>query len=518
MAGTTDDVVIGVDAGTQSIRAMAFDLSGRLVAETKARQNMRVDRPGWAEQQPEQWWAGLCACLRQLAREVDASRIAALSIAYQRETFVLLDAKANPLRPAILWLDQRAISEALKLENLLGSERFHQITGKQLDTTPSSVKLLWILDNEPGLLKDTWKLADVGAYLHYRLTGELVSPVAGADSLACMDLERRTWSSEILGLLDLSEDQVPEIAESGCEIGAVSQEAAQETRLKAGTPVIAGGGDGQVFAIGCRSLDATTLAANLGTAVTFGVHSTSYLISPYFRTMAGCLPGTFLCESVLRSGSQTVSWFVNAFAGQEVEVGRLAAVSPEQLLESEAKQVRPGCDGLMTVPYWRGAMMPYRDPRARGITLGWSDYHTRAHFFRSILEGIAFEMRLVESGLAQRVSKRPDVIHAGGGGATSRLWCSIISDVLDRDVVISATQENTALGAAMLAACGAGYYESLEQASTAMFREGELFHADPANRQIYDRLFNEVYKKVYPQIRSLSRALGDFALLSQTQA
>lgn len=511
---TTGSVVVSVDAGTQSIRALAFDLSGNLVAGTKARQSIRVHRPGWAEQEPQEWWTGLCVCLRQLVREIDASRITALSVAYQRETFVLLDADANPLRPAILWLDQRAIREVSKLDAILGSERFHQITGKQLDTTPSSVKLLWIHDHEPSLLANTWKLVDVGAYLHYRLTSELVSPIAGADSLACMDLETKTWSNELLEHLDLSEKQMPELTECGCEIGAVTPEAAQETGLKAGTPVIAGGGDGQVFAIGCRSLDTTTLAANLGTAVTFGAHSTSYMISPYFRTMAGCQAGTFLCESVLRSGSQTVSWFVSSLASQEVEVSHLAAMSPEQLLEQEARQVRPGCSGLVTVPYWRGVMMPNRHPDARGITLGWSDYHTRAHFFRSILEGIAFEMRLVESGLAKCLSKQSGAIHAGGGGAASQLWCAIISDVLDRDVVTSTTLENTALGAAMLAAWGVGHYQSLEQASAEMFRQDDLYHVNPHNKLIYDRLFNEVYKEVYSRISDLSRALGDFALQS----
>ena len=509
---TTGDVIVSVDAGTQSTRGIAFDLTGNLIAESKANHPINMYELGWAEQNPLQWWSALCACLKQLLQVVPSSNVAALSIAYQRETFVLLDSKAKPLRPAILWLDQRALKEVEKLENLLGAEKFHRITGKQLDTTPSSVKLLWIRDHEPDLLRRTWKIADVGSFLHHKLTGEIASPVAGADALACMDLEKKVWSSDILDLLGISDKAMPELVECGCEVGVVTDEAARQTGLKPGTRVIAGGGDGQVFAVGCRALDSSTLATNLGTAVTFGVHSRSYLTSAYFRTMAGCLPGTFLCESVLRSGSQTISWFVNSLAQQEAEVARLAAVSPEKLLEQEAERVRPGCDGLITVPHWRGVMMPYRDPGARGITIGWSDYHTRGHFFRSILEGIAFEIRLVESGLAEAVAKRPDVIHVGGGGAASRLWCNIISNVLGRDVVTSATHENTALGAAMLAAWGAGYYESLEEASTAMFRSNEVFRPDQMSKLAYDSLFNNVYEELYRRVGDLSKILGSFAL------
>jgi len=247
-----NECIIAVDAGTQSIRAVLFDISGNEIHMAKRAVTTVSPRNGWLEQDPGEWWLILCSILQDICGSIHEESLLGIAIAYQRETYVVLDGKNEILRPAILWNDQRAASQINTLEREIGRDTFHGITGKFLDTTPSAVKLKWMAENEPDLFGRIAKILDVGAYLQWKLTGEMASPFAGADCSGILDIRSCRWSEDLLGCLGLRCEMMPELTASGSVVGKVSAWAAAATGLPEGLPVIAAGGDGQVSAIRIR--------------------------------------------------------------------------------------------------------------------------------------------------------------------------------------------------------------------------------------------------------------------------
>lgn len=504
--------VIGVDCGTQSTKAILFDLKGQIITQSKTKLRILSPYPGWKEQNSEDWWNSLCRSLKDLTDRVDPKCIAGIGIAYQREGIVIIDKKGEQIRPGILWNDQRPVLEVQEMRRELGEDFFLKTTGKFLDTLPSAIKLHWIKKNESENYKAIDKILDVGAYLNWKLTGNMTNPLAGADTSGILDIQSKKWSQPILDYLHLKTTQMPTPVPSGSVVGSVTEEASVRTGLPAGLPVVAGGGDGQVFAVGVHSLNEKQMALTLGTGAAWGLHHDTYKNSPYFRSMIGCIPDSYYFESVLISGANTITWFVQNIASEECAVSKRLNTHPEAILEKEAENIKPGCEGLLTIPYWNGAMMPYNDPNARGVTIGWSDYHGKAHLYRSILEGVAYEIRLTIDGYKSLLGKEPNAIRIGSGGAESALWNQIISDLTGKKVTLSGTVENTSSGAAMIAAWGLKYFDSLQQASDSMSTDGKSFIPNENNLNIYTKLFEEIYKHLYPAVREYSTRLGDMTL------
>lgn len=501
-----DKYLIAVDSGTQSTRAIVYDQKGNIIYSAARKHTIFEPEKGWMEQEAEQWWILLCQVLKEISDNVDVEKIKGLGITYQRETFVALDSSGKPVRPAILWCDQRAFSQVRSMKEELGAKKFLKITGKFLDTTPSIVKIAWMQENEKDKLKKIDKILDVGAYLNWKLTGEMLSPITGLDTLGLLDIRNKKewkWNQELLNFCGLNTNNMPGIIPSGSISGKITQKAAEMISLPRGLPVVAAGGDGQVFAIGSQSLDSNTLALNLGTGITMGIHSEQYGISDYYRTMVGAVPDSYFYESVVRSGSNTIRWFVQFFGEIEQIEAEETGKNTEYVLDKKAEKISPGSEGLITIPYWRGGMMPYNDPEARGFTIGWSDYHTRSHFYRSILEGFGYELRMIIDGINKEQNIHPEIIYAGGGGARSPLWCQVISDITGIPVVVSDMVENTSSGAAIITACGTGIYDDLAQAVAAMTNTGNKIYPDHNNYQLYTEIYNSTYKKLYPAIRDI---------------
>jgi xylulokinase len=494
---------IGIDSSTQSTKAVAWDLAGNEVAWGRAKLNVMTPAPGWAEQAPGDWWTSTVEAVRRALADLDEregaspAAVQAVGLAWQRETFVALDAEGEPLRPAILWLDQRASRAAAQAREEFGAGRFLQLTGKQLDTTPSFSKLVWMRKHEPALYQRLAQVVDVGAYLADKLVGRCRTCLAGGDSLCLLSLADRSWSEAILEYLGLEADALPDLVPPGRLLGHLTESAAKATGLLAGTPVVAAGGDGQVFAVGVNAPSREVLSLTVGTSLVLGCHWPTYRVGPAYRTMVGCYSDTYLLEGVLRAGADIVRWFVDDFAPGWTEAE----------MEAQIAAVEPGCQGLLTVPYWKGRMVPSNEPLARGVTVGWSDYHRQAHFYRSILEGMAYEVRLLCEAYGDDLGIAPREIHLGGGGALSATWRQIMADVTGLDVVTSAV-ESTSLGAAMMAATAVGAYESLTEASAAMYQPDVRLAPRAAQRAIYDDLYRSYYVDLYPLLRPLLVSLG----------
>jgi xylulokinase len=499
------EIVVGLDSSTTATKAIAWTPDGTVAGVGRSPIPLASPAHNQYEQNPEDWWLSACAALRELTRQVDPGAIAAIAISNQRETFVPLARDGQPVRPAIVWLDQRCEDEIAWLTERVGAERMHQITGKPPDLAPVAYRIAWMLRNEKELFRHTAMFADVHGYLAWRLTGRFQTSWASADPLGLFDMERQQWSQEVLEALELKVEQLPQAVRPGTVIGAVSEQAAHSTGLRRGTPVVAGGGDGQAAGLGVNALVVGRAYLNLGTAVVGGIYSQEYRIGNAWRTMGSCTGEGYYFETSLRAGTFLIDWFTH----QVCQAGTGSAALLKEL-ESEAAAIPVGSDGLLALPYWGAVMTPYWDPLARGCWIGLSGSHRRGHLYRSLLEGIALEQALVTGMIEEATGIAVRDFIAIGGGAANDLWCQIMADATGKCIRRSRTLEASSLGAAICAAVGAGLYRTAQDAAQAM-SDKVLSETEPSteNRARYAELL-ETYRELYGSLRGTFAKLADF--------
>ncbi len=493
-----ESLVIGLDCSTTATKAIAFDGKGNVVARAHEAIPRSSPQPHYYEQDSNDWWISAQRALRQISRHIDPARITAIAISNQRETFVPLDKYGDCLRPAIIWLDERCTNEVESFSKEIGKRRIHRITGKPPDYAPVVYRLAWMKKHEPKLYKNIGMICDVQSYMVWKLTGAFKTSWASADPFGLFDLKNKKWSPLILKALALKEDQFSEAYCPGTVLGRISEEASRITGLSVDTLVVAGGGDGQAAGLGGNVLSPERAYLNLGTAVVAGVYGKRYRTSKAFRTMSSCSESGYYYECSLRAGTFAIDWFVKLV----LRIDPLQQPDIYKQLELEAQKVPPGSDRLLFLPYLCGVMNPYWDINARGAFIGLSSSHHRGHMYRSILEGIAFEQLLAITAVEKSVGTCVDEFVAIGGGAKSNLWCSILADVTGRNMCLPTTTEASALGAAIAAAVGVGWYDSFADAARAMTAVKKTIRPMPGNKRKYRELF-ETYRKVYPSLKNL---------------
>ena len=502
------DLVIGLDSSTSATKAIAWTPHGLPVAEGRSPIPLASPAPDWYEQNPEDWWNSASAALHDLLQRVSPARIAAIGISTQRETFVPLAADGSPVRPAIIWLDRRCRAEVSWLSARVGSGRIHEISGKSVDLAPVAYRMAWMLRNEPEAYRRTAVFTDVHGYLTWRLTGHFRTSWASADPLGLFDMRNKAWSGEILKALQVQPGQLPLAMAPGSLVGSVNEQAAALTTLPAGTPVVAGGGDGQAAGLGVNAVTPGRAYLNLGTAVVAGVHSTVYRIGQAWRTMGSCSGDGYYFETSLRNGTFLIDWFLDNCTGgasrSEVR-GRL---------ESEAASLPVGSGGVLAVPYWGAVMTPYWDPDARGCLVGLTGAHRSAHLYRALLEGIALEQAMVTAMIERDAGIQIREFVATGGGAESDLWCQTMADACGKPVKRSRTVEASSLGAAMCAAAAAGWFDGVRAAAEAMSAQITRATEPCASRVLRYAELLDIYREIYPQLRQTWRKLAGFVAQS----
>ncbi|HET6499379.1 MAG TPA: FGGY family carbohydrate kinase [Amycolatopsis sp.] len=472
--------VVGIDCSTTSAKAVVFDEAGACVAQGRAGLDTAMPRPGRHEQDPRRWWSATEQALRQAIAAVGPDRVAAIGVTHQRETFACLDRDGTALRPAILWLDGRAGEQAAAA----GTERVHRLSGKPPDITPALYKLMWLREHEPSIMDRMARVVDVGGYLLHELTGRWVTGWGSADPLGLLDMSTFEYAPELLDLAGIGAAQLPELVPPGTVVGEFES-----------IPVVASVGDGQAAGLGADVLAPGRAYLNLGTGIASGTPSPVYRAARAFRTLASPLAGDYTLETLLSSGTYLVSWFARQFdGGGEV---------PGEGLQAAAAALPPGADGLMTLPYWNSAQTPNWDPFASGAVIGWRGVHGPAHLYRSLLEGIAFELRLQTEGVAAEQGTPIVEYRAMGGGSRSPLWTQMIADVTGRPVTVCAETETSALGAAIQAAAAVGLHGDLRASARAMTRFSRT--VEPSS-SAYEPFF-EIYQRLYGQLAETLAAL-----------
>jgi xylulokinase len=484
--------VVGIDASTTATKAVLVDESGAVAGIGVAEYGYDVPKPGWTEQDPALWYHGAQDAIRQVLAStgVDGDDVAAVGLTGQMHGAVLLDAGGVVLRPAILWNDQRTAHACDEIRAAIGPERLIEITGNTALTGFTAPKLVWVRDHEP----DVWdRIAHVllpKDYVRLRLTGDYALDKADGAGTLLFDLAARDWSGEVLEALRIDPTWLPPTFEGPVVTGVVSTAAAEATGLRAGTPVVAGGGDQAANAVGVGAVAPGVVALSLGTSGVVFATTAEPLRDPAGQVHAFChaVPGRWHMMTVMLSAAGSLRWFRDALAPGE-EFGALV---------ESAATVAPGADGLLFLPYLTGERSPHPDPLARGAFVGLSVGHDRRHMTRAVLEGVAFGLR---DGLDQMTAAGvapPAQVRASGGGTASPLWRQILADVLDAEVATVNTTEGAAYGAALLASVGAGWFPTIEEVAEALVTFVPA--ASPGSDAPSYRAAHEAYRALYPAL------------------
>ena len=501
---TDNPLVIAVDTSTTSTKAIIVDKDGKVLAEGRREIPMLNPAQGFYEHDPRLWWTTTDESVGdaiQALPEKDRERIAAMCVTHQRESFAPFDNDGNPLRNGILWLDQRATKQILEY----GSDEIHALSGKPADVTPALYKMAWVKENEPDLLPKAAKVVDVHGYVVRMLTGQWTSSVACADSLGLFDIAAQDYSDKLLDIAGVRREQMSDLKKPGDVIAEIKPEITKNWGLSQTIPLVSGMGDGQAAGVGAAAVEPHVLYLNLGTAVVAGVHGPDYQYGQAFRTLAAGLPDWYDFEILQSSGAFLSTWFRESLGNPEL------GAKPDPALDEAASKVDPGCNGLITMPYWNAVQSPYWDPRAKGAQVGWRGSHNRPATYRSILESIGIEMRRNMDGLEEATGNTITDIRAVGGGTRSPLWRQIMTDATGVPITACTEDEITALGAAVAAMSVTGVHgePNIRAYAEKMANFGDVTEPDQKTYEIY-REVGEIQAKIYPALKEINNEIQEF--------
>lgn len=501
--------LLGIDVGTTGSKAVLIGSGGRVAAEATSEYPMHTPRPLWAEQDPRDWWSAAVASIRRVLDQggVQPAQVAGVGLTGQMHGLVLLDGRGGVLRPCIMWNDQRTADQCAAITERVGAHRLLELTGNPVLPGFTAPKVVWVRENEPETYQHTAHLLLPKDYVRYRLTGEFFSEVSDASGTSLFDVGKRGWSEEMLSALEVPRDWLPEVTESPVASAKISAEASRETGLAAGTPVVGGGGDQAAQAVGSGIIDEGVVSVTLGTSGVVFAACDSYRIEPEGRLHAFChaVPGKWHLMGVMLSAAGSFRWFRDTLGEAELARARQENRDAYDLLTAAAATVKPGCEGLLFLPYLTGERTPHPDPNARGVFFGLTLRHTKAHLTRAVLEGVTYGLR-DSLELMRGLGVSVDQVRASGGGARSELWRQILADVFNAEIVTVNVTEGAAYGAALLAGVGVGIYRDVSAACEQVIRLTGRTGPGPAIG---------VYGAYYPRYRALYPALaGEFEAIT----
>ena len=495
--------LMGIDVGTTGAKVLVIDEKGQVVASATKEYPLAIPRPGWAEQDPADWWRGTVEGIREaLARsEIKPGDIKGLGLSGQMHGSVFLDSQNQVLRPAILWCDQRTAEQCETITRTAGEKVVVEETCNPVLTGFTAPKIQWLKENEPETYRKVKKILLPKDYIRFLLTGEFATEVSDASGTSLLNVKERRWSQRMLAALELSEDQLPQVFESPEVSGKITAEAAQATGLQQGMPVVGGGGDQAAGGVGNGIVRPGVVSSTTGTSGVVFAFMDQPKLDPQLRTHTFChaVPGKWHVMGVMLSAGGSLRWYRDALAGEEVAEAARRGIDPYELITQEAAQVEPGSEGLIFLPYLTGERTPYPDPHARGVFFGLSLRHGRPHLIRSIMEGVAFGLR-DSLEILKELDLEIEEVRASGGGARSQLWRQIQADVNGCELSVINVDEGPAFGVALLAGVGAGIYASVEDACDRTIRVVGRTQPGFEQVELYNRYYG-IYRSLYPSLR-----------------
>lgn len=506
--------VAALDLGTTGCRTYIFDLDGTIIAGDYQEWQSFYPFPSYVEQDANVWWESIKKTIERAIKKsgVDKTEIVSLSVTNQRETIVPVDKEGKPLYNALVWQDRRTTDQVDYIRKKIGANKIYETTGLIIDPYFSATKILWFKDKKPEIYNKTCKFLLVSDFIIHKLTGKFCTDYSNASRTMLFDITKFNYSDAIASELEIDLDKMPDTMESGVEIGEIITD---EILFDKKTLVISGAGDQQSAALGVGVVSPGDIKCTTGT----GSFILAYLDRPKFdpekRVLCSChaIPGAWVQEASIFTSGAVLRWFRDQIGYKEC-IEAHEGQDPYDLITTEAEKSTIGARGLLLIPHFIGSGAPNWNPIAKGIIMGLSLGHERRDLYRSVLEGVAFEIKK-NIDVFKNLGIEPKELMLTGGGSRSDFWNQIYADVLGITCVRNVIEESTSLGAAILAASGAGIFPDISKAAENLCKVDKKWIPNDNNTKFYDKMSKfafEVYKllndnKIYKKFNDLSQTL-----------
>lgn len=459
--------ILAHDLGTSGNKATLFSAEGKLVTSEVFSYGCHYFNGIWAEQEPEDWWQAICVTSRNLIAKagIDAGDVAAISFSGQMMGCLCVDKEGNPLRPSIIWADQRAQAQAEAIGKHISMSDFYHISGHRNSASYGMQKLMWVRDNEPDVYAKTYKTLNAKDFIVLRLTGKFYTEPSDATSNGCIDINTLQWSEKIVNLSGIDGDKLPEIVPSTFVAGEVTAKAAAETGLKAGTPVVMGGGDGLCSNVGAGSVSPGNTFCNIGSSAWIATTSERPLFDEEMRTFtwAHIVPGLYSPTGTMQSAGGAYNWLKNQVCKWESEEGKRRGCSPYDLINEEIAKSPAGSNGVFFLPYLLGERAPRWNADATAAWLGLKMENQRCDMLRAVLEGVTLNLNVILD-IMRKNTPIDDTLLVTGGGAKGQVWCQMMADIYNANIKVPVLlEEATSMGAAMTGGVGVGIFKDFTE-------------------------------------------------------
>jgi len=503
VSGKNEQLLLSIDVGTTGGRVIIFNHQGKILASVYEEYPSFYPSPTFVEQNATDWWNITKKVIHKALKnpEINVKDIVGISCTNQRETIVPVNDDGEPLSNAVVWQDRRTIAECQYIEEKIGKNKIYDITGLTIDPYFSCPKILWIKKHWSESYNKAHKFLLVHDYIQMKLTGEFVTDYSNASRTMLFDINKLSWSNEILNKLDIPKEKLPDPLPSGQKIGIIDKKIANELGLSDNIPVSAGGGDQQCAAIGVGVTKKGRVKATTGTGTFLLAYLENSKRDPKKRVLCSChaIPGKYVLEASIFTTGSILRWFRDNFSSAEKSLAPRLNLDSYDLLGMQAENIPPGSEGVMILPHFVGAGAPHWDPNARGLIFGLGLGHTRNHLIRAIMEAACYEIKsnlLIFRELGVTLSE----LRITGGASRNLIWNQIESDICNLPVIKGKVEEATALGAAILAGVGAGIYKNIDDAANNMVEVEDKRIPIKENSKRYDEFYS-IYSELYNSIK-----------------
>ena len=495
--------ILGIDIGTSGTKTVLFKEDGTPVSSATYEYPLYTPQNGYAEQDPLDWWNATVNGIKSVLSQsnVPAEEIKGIGLSGQMHGLVMLDAENNVIRNSIIWCDQRTSAEVNEITEKVGAKRIVEITANPAITGFTAAKILWVKNNEPENYEKTRHILLPKDYIRFMLTGEYATEVSDASGMQLLDIPKRQWSDEVLTKLGIDKSLLAKVYESPEITGTLTKQVAELTGLAESTIVVGGAGDNAAAAVGTGVVEDGKAFTTIGSSGVVFAHTDNIAIDPKGRVHTFCcaVPNAWHVMGVTQSAGLSLKWFRDNLAWGEMETSLNMGVDPYYIMDKQAERVPIGANRLLYLPYLNGERTPHLDPNARGVFFGLCTMHKKSDMLRAVMEGVSYSLRDCVEVMAEMGISVNDMMATGGGGS-SPLWRQMLADLYSCQVKTTLNKEGPALGVALLAAVGAGIYDSVQEACKEVIKPDKIQDPIAENSAEYDKVYR-MYTKLYPAMK-----------------
>ncbi len=503
------NLLLGIDIGTSACKVAVMDLDGRVIAQATSTYPLYYPAPGYVEQNPEEWWEGVCTAIRKILSTggVDTNDIEGIGLDGQSWSAIPINKKGDVLDNTPIWMDTRASELCKNVTERVGFHRIFSISGNSFEPSYTTPKILWFKENKPDLYRSTFKFLQSNSYIAFRLTGVITQDISQGYGLHMFNTEKGTYDDRLCDELDVDRDKLPDIYPCHQVIGEVTQKAAEMTGLKPGIPVVAGGLDAACGTLGAGVYKVGQTQEQGGQAGGMSICVNHALSHPKLILSAHVVPGLWLLQGGTVGGGGAVRWFSEQLCSDESVKAKFEGINVFKKMDDEAAAISPGSNGLIFLPYMAGERSPLWDKNAKGVFFGLGYDKTRAHMIRSVMEGCAFAL-YHNMQTAEESGIKSDILNAMGGAANSRVWTQIKADVTATLIQVPSSDTATTLGASILAGIGTGVYKTFEEAVERTIQITRIHEPDMKAHDKYMKYY-EIYLELYERLKESMKKISE---------